>query len=356
MRKLIAFVALITGTLSFTACETDFSLNGDYEIQPIVFGLIDHTDDVHLIKITKAFLGDGDNLVYAQNPDSNYFNQVDGKVIEFLDGEATGREWVLTDTIIATKDADGLFYGPEQKIYKFYADDLDSSATYNLELEIENGAHQVTGTTELISRFKTSKSGLEISPVFKLTFAPSTVSEDDDYSKWVFGITEGKNAAAYTFFYSMRYQEEYADASTQNFEITHNFYETEQDKPQTPSSQQVNVDGLDFYTWVEGEILPDPNVVRRRFIGIDFKIGVAHYEFQQYMDVSQPVTGIAQVQPEFTNLTGARGLFSSRIIMDINNFLLDGNSMEQLCVGLHTGGLAFKSDYPEHMGENFYAP
>jgi hypothetical protein len=356
MRKIVAFVALLIGAVTFTGCETEFSLNGDYEIQPIVFGLLDHTDDVHLIKITKAFLGDGDNLVYSQIPDSNYFNQVDAKVIEFLDGEATGREWVLTDTIIATKSSDGIFYGPEQKVYKFYEDDLDSSATYNLEIDLENGAHQVSGSTELISRFKTSKSGLSISPIFKLTLAPSTVSEDDDYSKWVFGINEGRNAAAYSFFYSLRYQEEYADATTQNFEITRNFLNTEQDKPLTPSTQQINLSGLDFYSWIEEAILPDVNVVRRRFQAVDFRIAVAHYEFQQYVDVSAPVSGIAQVQPEFTNLTGARGLFSSRVILDINNFLLDGNSMEQLCIGLYTGGLAFKSDYPEHNGESFYAP
>ena len=356
MRKFFAFIALLVGAITFTGCETEFSLNGNYEIQPIVFGLIDHTDDVHMIKITKAFLGDGDNVVYSQIPDSNYFQTVDAKVIEFMDGDATGREWILTDTIIPNKSTDGVFYAPEQKVYKFYESDLDSSATYVLEIDLENGAHQVSASTELISKFKTSKSGLEISPVFKLTLAPSTVSEDDDYSKWVFGINEGKNAAAYSLYYSLRYQEEYADATTQNFEITKNFLNLEQDKPLTPSSQQINVSGLDFYTWIEESILVDPSVVRRRFIAVDFRIAVAHYEFQQYMDVSQPVSGIAQVQPEFTNLSGARGLFSSRIVKDINNFLLDGNSMKQLCIGLHTGGLAFKSDYAEHIGENFYAP
>ena len=250
MRKFFAFVALLVGVVTFTGCETKFSLNGNYEIQPVVFGLIDHTDDVHLIKITKAFLGDGDNLVYSQIPDSNYFQNVDAKVIEFLNEEATGREWILTDTIITNKSTDGVFYAPEQKVYKFYESDLDSSATYVLEIDLENGAHQVSGCTELISKFRTSKSGLEISPVFKLTLAPSTVTEDDDYSKWVFGLNEGRNAAAYSLYYSLRYQEEYADATIQNFEITKNVLNKQQDKPLTPSSQQVNVNGLDFYTWV----------------------------------------------------------------------------------------------------------
>ena len=76
MLQRISFFTLLTVALGLGSCETDFSLNGDYEVQPVVFGLLDHKQGYHTIKITKAFLGDDDNLIYAQNPDSNYFNQV----------------------------------------------------------------------------------------------------------------------------------------------------------------------------------------------------------------------------------------------------------------------------------------
>ena len=69
MLKNVSFIGLIALFLGVSSCETDFSLNGNYTPIPVVFGLLDHHDTTHIVKITKAFLGDGDNLVYAQNPD-----------------------------------------------------------------------------------------------------------------------------------------------------------------------------------------------------------------------------------------------------------------------------------------------
>src|SRR5690606_25148498 len=135
------------------SCETDFSLNGDYQVQPIVFGLLDHKQDVHMIKITKAFLGDGDNLVYAQNPDSNYFEQVDGEVIEYLDGTATGRSSTLVDTIVTNKSTDGMFYAPEQQAYYCEEAKRDSTAEHELNIASNGGEQMVTGRTTRIDRF-----------------------------------------------------------------------------------------------------------------------------------------------------------------------------------------------------------
>ncbi len=77
MKKLFALLTGVSLFCGISSCETEFSLNGDYEIIPVVFGLLDHTETTHMVKITKAYLGDGDNLLYAQIPDSSYFNSVE---------------------------------------------------------------------------------------------------------------------------------------------------------------------------------------------------------------------------------------------------------------------------------------
>jgi len=354
MRKLFALLALGTSTFFLGGCDSDFSLNGDYEIQPIVFGLLDHTQDVHMFKITKAYLGNGDNLVYAQNPDSSYFNQVEGTVTEYLNGDPTGRTWTLQDTIVTNKSTDGIFYAPEQKAYFFEESDLDSLATYELYISLEGGKHEVTGSTELLPKFKPNKSSLVISDFFPLTFAPSTVDEDSDYSKWNFNLNEALNGAAYEFYYTFRWRETYTDNSYEDFAITRMFLETEQNKPLTPSVQSVIVNGLDVYQFIDDNIEPDANVTKRRFLGFDFRIAAAHYELKQYMDIGEPISGIAQVQPEFTNLNGARGLFSSRIVFDAKNFQFDANSIKQLCTGLYTADLGFCSHLAEHSSEFWY--
>ncbi|MBK9192562.1 MAG: hypothetical protein IPM77_14260 [Crocinitomicaceae bacterium] len=166
------------------SCQAeDFSLNGDYEITPVVFGLLDHSKDFHIIKITKAFMGDGDNLVYAQNPDSSYFETVDAKVVEYDDGVATGREWQLHDSIITNKDTSGIFYAPEQKVYVFYESDLDSTMEYELTVIINEGEHEVYGKTELINGFKLASSVYLMS---EIAFAGNTVADDQDYLNWTF--------------------------------------------------------------------------------------------------------------------------------------------------------------------------
>lgn len=110
MIKKLTLLSIVGVSFVWSSCETDFSLNGDYEITPVVFGLLDHTKSTHIIKITKAYMGDGDNLVYAQEEDSNYFETVDARVIEFKNGNETGRSWQLHDSVITNKDTSGIFY------------------------------------------------------------------------------------------------------------------------------------------------------------------------------------------------------------------------------------------------------
>ena len=358
MRKLLGLAFVAIGFLSLNSCETEFNLNGNYEIQPVVFGLLDHTEDVHIIKITKAYLGDGDNLEYAQIPDSNYFNQVDAKVVEYKNGNPTGKEWTLFDSIITNKSTDGIFYAPEQKVYCFYESNLDSTATYELTVDIENGAHIVTGTTGLISKFRVA--GQLFFPNYTIPFAPNTVSSDADYGRWKFSVDEGNNAKTYNYAYTMNWTEHYADGSQASFSATRNEGDIIQERPSSPAAQTPTFSGLDFYTWV-GQIVPvDPNVVNRTMDGIDLRISVAHEELTKYMEVSQPVSGIAQIQPEFTNLTGknTRGLFSSRVVLDISDLILSPSSLEHLCTGANgkVAGTVFCSSYPQHNTESWFCP
>lgn len=355
MYKKLGLLSLIAAFVGLSSCETDFSLNGNYQIQPVVFGLLDHQDDWHMIKITKAYLGDGDNLVYAQNPDSSYFNQVDAVIIEYKDGSATGREWTLFDTIVTGKSTDGLFYAPDQKAYAFYEPALDSTAEYELTITLEGGAHVVTGRTELIDKFKLS--GTILNPQYRIQFAPNTVNEDADYDNWTFSVTEGLHAARYNYKYTINWIETYEDLSTASFSATRNNGDVFQTQsPDNPQVQVANFSGLDFYEFIEQTMVDNPDLKSRRFTGLDLQIAVAHEDLNQYMEVSAPVTGIAQVQPEFTNLTGGRGLFSSRIIFVMTGLQLNPASMKELCTGLHTGDLYFCSDYDEHMFEPFYCP
>ena len=350
MIRNLFFIGLFAGFLGLNSCETEFSLNGEYTLTPVVFGLLDPLDSIHTVKITKAFLGDGNNLEYAKIEDSSYFNQVEARVIEYKDTEKeepTGRFWELKDSIVEGKSTDGLFYSPNQKVYYFEEKALVTSYTYVIEADLNEGQMSFSATTTLIDDF--SLNGPITNNIgFKVPFAKNTVDDDDDYLRWNVSITPGINAATYELGYTFNWTEFYDDGTDKSFSMRRTISSESADKV------AYLVSGLDFYTWVGENILDDPKVVRRTYGGIDLHISVAHKTLDTYMQVSKPVTGIAQIQPLYTNIEGGYGLFSSRILYTKKGINIDAASMKELATGFYTYTKLFCSDLDVHIGESFY--
>ena len=356
MIKRLPIATAIVAVLSFQSCETEFSVNGNYEITPVVIGLLDYTDSVHIIKITKAFLGEDNNLIYAQIPDSNYFTTVDAwvKEIDPTTDEYTGREWNLTDSTITGKSTDGVFYAPDQKVYVFHESTLLDNMDYELTADLNEGQHAISARTSMLNGFTVQSTILQ--PTWKINFAPLTVDSDDDYNDWKFSVTEAENAAIYNYKYTMNWRETYTDLTTATFSVERNDGDVLQAKPSDPDAHVQSFSGLDFYAWV-GEIVPDdPDVIKRELLGIDLKISVAHHELDQFMDVGAPVTGIVQNKPEYTNVNGGLGLFSTRLVYEVKNYKIDKNSIKQLCEGMYTVSKLFCSWYADDVGELYACP
>lgn len=330
MLRKFSFPLLLAAILGMSSCETDFSLNGKYELTPVVFGLLDQNDSIHMIKITKAFLGDGNNLEYAQNPDSNYFNQVEARIIEFDEtGKSTNRSWVLTDSIITGKSTDGVFYAPDQKIYYFEANDLVGEYTYRLEADLNEGQKSVSAETSMLYNFKLPNS--ITSATAKLAFAKNTVVTDDDYQNVTINLTDVVvNAGNYEIGYTMNWTEYYLDGSTASFSVRK--FEERSDAP----TSAIRLNGLGFYKWVQETVPDDANVDYRTMDGIDLHFAFGHQVLKQYMDISSPITGVAQIQPFFTNIDGGYGLLSSRFQFTQYGMPLSIPSAKELREGTYT--------------------
>ena len=341
-------------TLTFWNCETDFSLNGEYTVTPVVFGLLDQRDTTHIIIITKAFLGDGDNLVYAQNTDSNYFKQVDAQVIEHINGSPTGRTWQLKDSIIPNKDTDGIFYAPEQKVYVFYESDLDENAEYELIIDINEGQHQAKGITSLIW-------GVDIPNSIKLSgytvfFNKPNPLSNEDYLRWNFDVFEGYGVGKYEHGLEIEWIEYYTDGTNQTYSHRGNFSSEEQAAPSKPSTHRAVFDGIGFFQWVNSVVPEDDQVERRVMTNLTLRISAAHVDFNTYLQVSKPVTNIGQVKPTFSNIEGGIGLFSSRHIYTTSNLQLSKASRRELCQGQYTISKKFCSNYSTDFSEPWYCP
>ena len=143
------FSLFLLSLVGLSACEDDIKLDGDFVETAVVYGLLNQADSIHFVKITRAFIGPGSALDNALIPDSSYFDQVEATVSEVVGGQVI-RTWELKDTLVQDKDTNGVFYGPEQKVYYFKTlptGPLDAiqTSTNPLMSSLKTDEHIVTG-------------------------------------------------------------------------------------------------------------------------------------------------------------------------------------------------------------------
>ena len=350
MLKNILLISLII--LAANSCKSKLSLNADYTTTPIIFGLLDPNDTIHYIKITKTFLGDGNNYEFAKVPDSSYFKQVDAKVIELNNGTPTGREWTLYDTTILNKEA-GVFYYPSQKVYIFHEPNLVEKYDYKLEAIFNEGAYKIDATTSLVDGFDYSSNFLDQS---KITFA----NGNGNYTSLFIRYKEAYNAIGYQTRLYINYKEFYNDNTSAIKQLVWsaqaNNGKSESDiNPNSPDlTAQVTFAGESFYQFMASSIQENAAVTHRQMIDIKVVTEVGHTDLMKYISVGEPNSSLSQSTSLFTNINGGLGLVSSRVIESRSNMPLFPGSIEELCTGIHTNALKFCSTEPQHSSEFFY--
>jgi hypothetical protein len=165
MKKVFFLLALVS-MLAFNACETDFDVTAEWKDITVVYGLISQNDSVHYVKINKAFLGAGNALTYAQEADSSsYLNNLEVRIIEKT-GSTETRSFSLDTTTVYNKE-EGVFYAPEQVVYKAAfkvpADYVTKDYTYHLEIKNKITGKVITAQTPLVHDFavETPRPGLK---------------------------------------------------------------------------------------------------------------------------------------------------------------------------------------------------
>ncbi len=363
IKRLLVFLLLI----SLFSCNEKVDLIGDYKETAVVYGLLDHADSLHYIKITRAFIGPGSAVDIAQIEDSSYFQQVEARVTEVVGGTIT-RTWLLDDTIVTNKDINGAFYAPEQKVYYFKTlptgpnefqqtsanplmSSLNKDATYKLNIKIDNGKFEVNGETELV-RGLTSPSNTQ-NFTFKFANNPGEYLSQGVAAVNTFGNSFVVNAAVDVYF------NEYigVNKSTKSFQ-----WKLGETNIIPGESRTFTAYGETFYTLMKKAVTPDPAITRRTFEGVQFTITGGSEALYNYMVVNAPSSSLSQSKPTYTNLTvtngkGVVGIFSSRQTLRFyRSFFtnaaqayiraIDKKSTRELCLGPITGLLLFCSNHP----------
>jgi len=73
MKKITYSLCLYLSVVLLSSCSTDFNTTAPYKEIMVVYGLLNPVDQTQYIRVGKAYLGEGNSIVMAQQKDSINF-------------------------------------------------------------------------------------------------------------------------------------------------------------------------------------------------------------------------------------------------------------------------------------------
>ncbi|MCF8295267.1 MAG: hypothetical protein K9I34_04305 [Bacteroidales bacterium] len=332
--KKILTGALIIVTLSFAACSTDFSINGEWQDIAVVYSLLDCSDTAQYVRLNRAFLGEGNAYEMALIKDSIYYDQASvylTPVVNDVPVTAQRVELFITDEI--EKDS-GIFYYDENYLYK--TTQSLSSDSFMVEILIPGKEPVTSQPISLIN-------GLSV-----ITPAPGNLPKISfanyvDFTSYTGKLALNEDALLYGLTIRLNYKEVYADSIVSKYL---DWTQANKKKEYEPGSMynyvEWSLDGEEFFWYLGAHIVDDDAVIFREYTGVDFIYSAAGEELVSYIETNGPSQGIIQEKPFFTNIINGIGLFSSRFKKTINNKVLNDDSIHQLACSEYTKHLRFK--------------
>lgn len=330
--------SILTATMLFSACSTDLDVIGDYKETIVVYGLLDQAQPKQYIKINKAFLGAGDAYAYAQIKDSTQFaNSLTVELKRMKNGAQVGATITLLPDNTIPKDP-GIFYAPDQAnaIYSTTAA-LFPDSEYHLTVRNNETGTEVTGKTELISDI----TGFSYPTPSGTSFSFVIVGP---YPNYPFPINwnSAKNARLYQAILRLNYIDSTTSGNDTLFlDYMLSVLRTQESDASPAEALSYSAKGRDFYKYIGTSLSDYSGLISRKPLKVDLLLVAGSDELSTFIDVNKPSTGIIQERPEYTNITGGLGIFSSRLNRAPVSRPLDGTSWDSLACGQFTRHLKF---------------
>jgi hypothetical protein len=334
-----------------SSCETDFDVTGDWEEIPVVYGILDKNDATHYIRVNKAYLGDEDAFVMAQENDSINFSNLTVRLIELnATSGAAVDSFELDSTYVNLEN--GIFGNPgsqKQQLWKTN-EALDPTRNYRVRVINNYTGHVVTSETPIVKSFTVSQPSA--SPQSKISF----IGNNDAYSSYSVKFAPAGNGKVYEVTIVFYYREIMTNAP---FDTTHHEIRWKQSQYVADGNEsviQINIEGENFFSYVGSVVGPIP-ANYKRLIGrglvdtepdgnaddhIDIFINVGGEELYNYIEINKPAaSGVLLDKPVYTNIENGLGIFSSRTSNSVLNKSLSVKSIIELKAGPYTSALGF---------------
>lgn len=326
--KSIIFLAVITAFIS--SCNNKLNVNAPWQDITVVYGVINQNDSVHYIKITKAFLGEGDALQFAKIPDSStYPNKLDVRMEEWQSGTLAHTYNFDTTTNIQKDAGDSVFYFPYQLLY-LTKEKLNENGLYKLFIKNSKTGKETSAQTYLVNTFN-----IDIPSVIGRASFDTT---QDSEVRWY----DSRNGARYQLVIRFHYTEILIADTSQKSQKYLDWVIFTNERPVDTTGASPNdyyFAGKGFYQNCGNHIPVNP-LVYRLAGKVDYLFTVAGVDMDTYMQVNEPSTTIVQEKPFYTNVTNGIGLFSSRYDKSVS-LLVSDLTKQSLKYSSYTYNLGF---------------
>lgn len=309
----LPILLFLTLGIILTACKTEPDIYAPYKDITVVYGLLDSDKDTNYVKINKAFLG-GNAYEIAMIADScNYPGKLDCRIIEYRAragannmGEFVQTKVMPLDTITIHDKEQGFFYAPDQLVY-YTTSRIHTNKdgyVYRYKLEIDRGDTLLTANTDIVGGDQ-----FVIQTAF-LTFASNT---PQGAIKWY----PCPNAAIYEVLIKFDFVEVNSAHDSVHRCMTMSLgtfteAELENDNGLLVKSYRTNTFFTSLATFLGSDTL-NQGIDRIVFEpSLTISIAAGGEELHNFIAVNGPSTSIVQSIPEYTNVTGGYGVFSSR--------------------------------------------
>ncbi|MEC8739305.1 MAG: hypothetical protein VXX63_05460 [Bacteroidota bacterium] len=328
----------------FWTCKDEIDVTASWKSIPVVFGILNATDDSTFIRINKAYLNqNAQDAQFANNPDSLFFDSLNVVIEEFLNGNFTGNK-VNLQKINAKqwgifKDSGAFAY---QNHYLYYTDfpfkESIFRETYSYRLSInvinKNGkAEKYSAITKSVGTINSTSPRFDRPPVFL------NISDEGDFRIL---FSEAFHATTYDLIIKMKY-EEFLKNKPQEKELKSLSYTGQSGVQGNPKGGDINAlsfPGAAYYNFLESSINANSNT-KREIISFDVIIVGGDEQLSTYIEVSKPSIGIVQKKPDYTNVEGGRGIFGSKFERRYKNIAVNPDMLTRLRKNEKTAKLNF---------------
>ncbi|MFN5704540.1 MAG: hypothetical protein ACK45U_01670 [bacterium] len=353
----LSFIAI----LSFNSCSTELDIAANYKEIPVVFGMLTKGDTVQYIKINKAYLNtEGSAITAGSNLDSNIFPYpLIVKLYGYNPATNVIIDSVTLDTVIINKDPGNfnannvLFKTPAGYKLKYVGTPNINADTnwciYELVVrKASNNAILVKSRTRLVEDFRLTSTGTFLNLAVPTSNTQTPVEYRNSKLTWT-TPQYGRQFNGYMIF---KFRE-VNDATGESIEksIMRNIFVNNRIDNLESNSDDISytVQGQQFYDWIQNELDPlEATAARREYIApIEFHFEYAGDELSQYYQINNNNVSLSDVSPEFTNIEGGFGVFSSRMrksFKDVVRTNLSLQSIQELKDGRITGRAAGTND------------